>query len=275
MTTISYTEPVKDLIDALSETGHVTHQYFKKTSVTIHHNGGLRDTHEDVLNTWKTRKASAHFDVDVEGAIAQYVKVDEYAWATGSTVGNETSISIEMADATGSPSWQVSDATLNSMARLAAWLFKHVIGTRPNSSNFLPHMHWVADDCPGPYVMHNFSNILAKVQAQYDLLDGVKSPTPAKLTVVQVAHQVIQGMWGDGTERVLRLRKAGYDAGEVQAEVNLELLGHPGRQTKTVSQLAQEVINGEWGNDPERKQKLFAAGYNYALIQAEVNRRLG
>src|SRR4051812_28409013 len=99
MTTINYDQPVKDLVDALSATKHVTHQSFKKTSVTLHHNGGVANSHEDVLNTWKSREASAHFDVDVHGGVAQYVKVDEYAWAVGNESGNESTISIEMADA--------------------------------------------------------------------------------------------------------------------------------------------------------------------------------
>lgn len=44
---------------------------------------------------------------------------------------------------------------------------------------------------------------------------------------------------------------------------------------KTVSQVAKEVINGEWGNGDARKQKLEAAGYDYAAVQAEVNKQLG
>ncbi len=43
-------------------------------------------------------------------------------------------------------------------------------------------------------------------------------------------------------------------------------------QKKSVSELAQEVINGKWGNGQERKEKLTAAGYDYAEIQSEVNK---
>lgn len=43
------------------------------------------------------------------------------------------------------------------------------------------------------------------------------------------------------------------------------------RTEKTVNELAQEVIAGLWGNNPERKEKLISAGYDYDLIQAEVN----
>jgi len=38
--------------------------------------------------------------------------------------------------------------------------------------------------------------------------------------------------------------------------------------------LAHEVIRGEWGNDPQRSQKLTAAGYDARAVQAEVNREL-
>lgn len=44
---------------------------------------------------------------------------------------------------------------------------------------------------------------------------------------------------------------------------------------KTVSQLADEVIAGKWGNGDTRKKKLEAAGYDYAAVQAEVDRRYG
>lgn len=40
---------------------------------------------------------------------------------------------------------------------------------------------------------------------------------------------------------------------------------------KTVDQLAREVLAGKWGVNPERKQKLQAAGYDYNAVQARVN----
>lgn len=44
---------------------------------------------------------------------------------------------------------------------------------------------------------------------------------------------------------------------------------------KTVSQLADEVIAGKWGNGDTRKKKLEAAGYDYDAVQKEVNKQLG
>ena len=44
---------------------------------------------------------------------------------------------------------------------------------------------------------------------------------------------------------------------------------------KSISEVAQEVIQGAWGNGDARKNALTAAGYDYATVQAEVNRILG
>lgn len=43
-------------------------------------------------------------------------------------------------------------------------------------------------------------------------------------------------------------------------------------QRKSNEEIAREVLAGKWGNNPERKQKLEAAGYKYLDIQAIVNR---
>lgn len=43
---------------------------------------------------------------------------------------------------------------------------------------------------------------------------------------------------------------------------------------KSVKDVALEVINGEWGNGEERRQRLEAAGYDYNKVQAAVNKIL-
>ena len=41
--------------------------------------------------------------------------------------------------------------------------------------------------------------------------------------------------------------------------------------TKSVDEVAREVIRGEWGNGSDRRQRLEAAGYNYDAVQDHVN----
>ena len=43
---------------------------------------------------------------------------------------------------------------------------------------------------------------------------------------------------------------------------------------KTIDELAQEVIDGKWGNNPKRAERLTAAGYDYAAVQKRVNQIL-
>ncbi len=43
---------------------------------------------------------------------------------------------------------------------------------------------------------------------------------------------------------------------------------------KTGEELAREVIAGKWGAGDERKQRLTAAGYDYAAVQAQVNKMI-
>ncbi len=43
---------------------------------------------------------------------------------------------------------------------------------------------------------------------------------------------------------------------------------------KTISEIAKGVLDGKWGNGDERKKKLAEAGYDYSMVQAEVNRML-
>lgn len=285
---INYDRPVKNLIDALSDTGHVTHTAYKKTGVTFHHNAG-RLSHEGVLNVWQTRPASAHFDVDRAGAVCQYVKVNEYAWACASGEGNRKTISIEMANSSTGGNWPVSETTWKSAARLAGWLFARVIGHRPSRSNVYFHHDWASTSCAGPYMDSVEDELIAEVVKAYEYFTSSSSaPRPAqpnrgpRKSSSQIAAEVWAGKWGTAPERYDRLRSAGYDPDLIQSLVNRGVGKNGGSSSsssrssrKSNSAVAQEVIDGEWGNGEDRKKRLAKAGYNYTTVQNEVNRILG
>ncbi len=42
-------------------------------------------------------------------------------------------------------------------------------------------------------------------------------------------------------------------------------------ELKSIEEVAKEVIAQKWGNNPERKERLIAAGYDYNAVQARVN----
>ena len=87
----------------------------------------------------------------------------------------------------------------------------------------------------------------------------------------EVVRQVIRGEWGVGQERIKQLTEAGYNAERIQEKVNLALQGSQINDTKTTDALAYEVIQGDWGNGEERKERLEAAGYDYDAVQQRVN----
>lgn len=67
-----------------------------------------------------------------------------------------------------------------------------------------------------------------------------------------------------------------YDYPKVIKAKQLNNFGKPVVPTepaeKSVSELAQEVLNGKWGNAPERRKRLEAAGYDYDAVQKLVNK---
>lgn len=117
-----------------------------------------------------------------------------------------------------------------------------------------------------------------------------------------IAEKVIEGEFGNGEERVKRLSEAGYDATEVQEEVNRIMSKEGGEcyedtniettkqnsdcrilcgigesqlyRDDDIETIAAEVIQGDWDNGEERKERLENAGFDYDVIQARVNEML-
>ena len=98
------------------------------------------------------------------------------------------------------------------------------------------------------------------------------TPQPSsKKSIEEIAKEVYLGEWGNGKERQSALEAAGYDYQEVQKAVNALVNGSETISSKSVQEIAQEVIAGKWGNNPDRQNSIEAAGYNYQEVQNAVN----
>lgn len=64
---------------------------------------------------------------------------------------------------------------------------------------------------------YNYSAVQAKVN---ELVSGVASSKPSLKSIDEVAREVINGKWGNGSSRKARLEAAGYNYKEVQSRVN-------------------------------------------------------
>ncbi len=103
---------------------------------------------------------------------------------------------------------------------------------------------------------------------------------PAKPTIDELAQQVLDRKWGNGTERKRRLEAAGYDYAAVQKRVN-ELVAKMSTGTEPttpptseeltaaeIEALAIAVRRGDYGNGAVRRAKL---GDKYEVVQRRVN----
>lgn len=62
-----------------------------------------------------------------------------------------------------------------------------------------------------------------------------------------------------------KLKAAGYDTYITTNSGTAAPAETP--KLKTIDEIAKEVISGKWGNGTDRKQRLIAAGYDYAAVQ--------
>lgn len=121
--------------------------------------------------------------------------------------------------------------------------------------------------------------MLGQVSSEPTVQESVQSEKPTQKpsgngkSVDEIAQEVLQGVWGNGQERFDNLTNAGYDAQEVQDKVNSILSGEtPSNSASSdLDSVAQEVLQGMWGNGQERFDNLTSAGYDAQAVQDRVN----
>lgn len=242
----------------------------KIDKILVHHNSGKLTT-RGCWDTWQTRQASAHYQVEESGRIGQLVWDRDTAWHASNWKANQTSIGIEHAN-NDTKAWTISPATLEAGAHLVAALCKAYGLGRPEwLKNVFPHQYFANTDCPGQIAHSQRAQYMARAQYWYDTMTGHKpGPVPAPAVDLEaLASAVIAGKYGNGQERRRRLG-ANYSA--VQAIVNKRLgSGSKPAPRVDLEALASAVIAGKYGNGQERRRRL---GANYAAVQAIVNKRL-
>ena len=241
--------------------------------IVLHHNAGNL-TIRGCYNVWQDREASAHYQVQSDGRIGQLVWDKDTAWHAGNFDANSTSIGIEHADC------------LENGAHLVAALCKYYKLGRPTwMKNVFPHNHFSSTECPASIAGSQNAAYMKRAQEWYDaMMKGSSAPAASKPSkpapkpttdLNALADAVIRGDYGNGD---IRKQKLGSNYDAVMAIVNKKLgaSSAPARPAKkNINTIAQEVINGAWGNGDDRRRRLEAAGYNYAEVQNAVNAKLG
>lgn len=86
-------------------------------------------------------------------------------------------------------------------------------------------------------------------------------------------------IWKDGVQITCVSnigKKGGYKCRNWSKHGKLKFINYENvkNELQDIIDIAYQVIDGKWGNNPIRKQKLIDAGYDYDKVQNEVNRIL-
>lgn len=215
----------------------------KISKIIIHHMAAIW-TAEQCANYFRNthRDCSANYCVSDDGVVMN-VQECYRAWTSGNREFDEKSITIETADA--DTNWNISQTTLNNLYDLCADICDrydidlHYTGN--TDGTLLYHKMLQPTACPG-----NF--LIQKIQSG-EFEKEVKKRQKKECSEMGCKY------W-DGT-------KCTKDT-QTQTQTN----------RKSNDEIAKEVIRGNWGNGADRKNRLTAAGYDYATIQNIVNKML-
>ena len=243
----------------------------------------------------------AHYYID-RNTIARYVNTNRAAYHAGDGRGDGNSRYIgyevvqsrgpEFGDITKEQFLENEDMTLRQAAEDLQFY-----NIKPNRTTVKLHRQFASTSCPHlsqtlhgnnlktqDYFIERIKHFISLGKTVNEMIDNEsKSKKPSKPTVVPkpkgkspqtVAQEVVDGKWGNNPQRRQNLERAGYSYAQIQGIVNDILTGGTNIKRKSNSVVAQEVINGQWGNNPKRRANLERAGYNYSTIQREVNKVL-
>ena len=282
---------------------------YKVTKITPHHMAGNWEADDCArAHLYGDREASANYYISSDGTICAGVSENRRSWASANRENDHAAITIEVANITGAPDWRISRESYEALVELCADICTRY-GFRPQydgtpAGSLTMHKMFIDTECPGPYLEALIKDgtlerdILAKMDAPEP------QPEPATLYRVQAgAFKILENAEGLRDQMTaagfeVYLIKVGnlykVQAGAFKNYENAEKLqrrlavfgfdsfitteagtpSKPGTGKRSDEEIAREVIEGKWGNDPERSQRLEAAGYNAAAIQKEVNRIL-
>ena len=280
------------------------------TKITPHHMAGNLAADDCARShLYGDREASANYYIDGTGAICAGVAEDRRCWASYSRENDHAAICIEVANSTGAPEWRISPEAYEALVALAAdictryGITPHYTGTPAGSITM--HKFFTETLCPGPYLEELITSgkferdILARMNKQpeetpaaadlyrvqagaFRILDnaiGLKNRIESAgfetyLVKVGDLYKVQTGAFKDRSNAenlVRRLACFGFNA-IITTEGGIPF--KPGTGKRSAAEVAKEVIEGKWGNDPERTKALTRAGYDAAAIQKEVNKIL-
>lgn len=140
----------------------------KVTKITIHHMAGsLTAAQCESIFANPRRCASANYLIGKDGEILCNVDEDYRAWTSGSNWNDQRAITIEVANSTGKPNWEISEKVMQSLILLCADICRRycIVPYFTNDKNGSMTFHYMyqATECPGPYIRKNIKFIIDSI----------------------------------------------------------------------------------------------------------------
>ena len=177
------------------------------TKITIHHMAGNVDSDEQAKRfSYVQRQASSNYCISGKKIVC-CVPEEYRAWTSGSRWNDFQAITIEVANSTGKPTWEISKDSYDSLVKLCADICKryninpYFDGTK--NATFTFHYMFQATECPGPYIKSNIQKIINDIKAlmQNENLQPVKpEPENAASYLVKVTANCLNIRIGPGTK---------------------------------------------------------------------------
>ncbi len=238
-----------------------------------------------------SRQASCQYGIGPDGRVGMYVEEKNRSWCSSSNANDQRAVTIECASDTKHP-YTMNSTVYATLIKLCVDICKRNgkkkliwLGDKNKTLNYSPksdemvltvHRWFANKSCPGDWLYSRLGDLASKVTAQ---LGGSNSATGNGISTSGFYR--VRKTWSDaksqkGAFKSLDNAKrcAKVNPGYFIFDENGKIVGSDTSSTKTVDELAREVIRGNWGNGTERKNRLTAAGYDYNAVQNRVNELL-
>lgn len=155
--------------DTAGSDGHVVRPVIDR--FIIHHTGTTADQ-LDFLSRCNKRSSAPAFYLRNDGSVIELIRPSAKPSATGAD-WNWRSVAVETLNASGAPQYAVTEAQLEELAQMIAWLAtfdgKSLDGVPVSftidRAHVISHREtWSGTECPGPYLQSRLDDIVARAQ---------------------------------------------------------------------------------------------------------------
>lgn len=246
----------------------------KPEGITVHNTANKASAENEVSYMKNNNnQVSYHYAID-DIEIVQGLPEDRNGWhaGDGNGDGNRKTIGIEICYSTGDKV-KFEKAQENAAEFVAFKLKEYGWGI----DKVYTHKHWSGKHCPhrtlDEYGWDYFLGLVEKYMGK-QTTTTVKEMYRVRKTWADTKSQIGAYTNLDNAKKACKEGYTVFDSkgNAVYSNIAVKPVEPPKPVLKSVDIIAAEVMAGKWGNGEARKQAIIKAGYDYAAVQAAVNK---